>query len=149
MQTSKYAPPPGPPPGQPRVVQFPFIRSDELVTLYTQGYARLHLPASHPLLDAASALFSSSREFFAKDVEYKERFHLSKLADEPKVQQSSDEGWSCVQGEKEMLTVRRSEMGFLPWELYGFGAGAVGRVWGFVDGVWGDDEECGGESWVG
>jgi len=74
-----YAPPPGPPPGYPRAVDFPFLSHEQIPTLYTQGYARVHLPADHPLLVAATALFANSRKFFASATDHKEQFHLSKL----------------------------------------------------------------------
>ena len=101
-----YAPPPGPPPGYPHLVNFPFLSPDQLPTLYSQGWARVLLPSDHPLLSAAAKLFSASRDFFAMPLEHKEQFHLSKLEQEERMQ-SSEEGWSRVEGEKEMLTVRR------------------------------------------
>lgn len=101
-----YAPPPGPPPGYPHLVNFPFLSPDQLPTLYSQGWARVLLPSDHPLLSAAAKLFSTSRDFFAMPLEHKEQFHLSKLGQEERMQ-SSEEGWSRVEGEKEMLTVRR------------------------------------------
>ena len=102
----KYAPPPGLPPGYPRLVDFPFLSPDQIPTLYTQGYASLHLPSDHPLLIAATTLFATSRDFFAKPLNHKEQFHPSEFFQgkfDP-----SDEGWSCVEGEKELLSVRRT-----------------------------------------
>lgn len=101
-----YAPPPGPPPGYPRLVDFPFLSYEQIPTIITQGYARVQLPADHPLLVAASALFADSREFFASSPDQKQQFHLSNLGEVKS--QSSEEGWSHVEGEKEMLTVRRA-----------------------------------------
>lgn len=110
--TKCYLPPTGPPPpakpspSYPRLVHFPFLHLDQLPTLYTQGYARVHLPPDHPILAAATALFRTSRNFFAKSIEYKEQFHISTV---PEIKgQTADEGWSRVEGEKELITVRRS-----------------------------------------
>jgi hypothetical protein len=103
---NSYAPPPGSPPGYPRLVNFSFLSREQIPTLYTQGYARVHLPADHPLLTAATALFTNSCKFFARPLEHKEGFHPSKLGDIKL--QSSEEGWSRVEGEKEMLTIRRT-----------------------------------------
>ena len=105
-KTKSYLPPPGPPPGFPHLVVFPFLSPDQLPTLYSQGWARVSLPSDHPLLSAAVKLFSASHNFFAMPLEHKEQFHLSKLGEEESMQ-SSEEGWSRVAGEKEMLTVRR------------------------------------------
>jgi isopenicillin N synthase-like dioxygenase len=102
----RYAPPPGLPPGFPRLVHFPFLSPEQIPTLYTQGYARVHLPADHPLPVTATTLFATSRDFFARPLSHKEQFHLSKLQESKG--QSSEEGWSRVEGEKEMLTIRRS-----------------------------------------
>ena len=127
-ETPIYLPPPGPPPdyndekriytappsGSPKVVDFPFLSSEQIITLYNQGFARVHLPPDHPLQEAATALFSTSREFFAKDLPEKEPFHRSNLPRSPCVNdpntkgQSSEEGWSRVEGEKEMFTFRRT-----------------------------------------
>jgi len=111
---STHVPPPGPPPRFPKLVDFPLISTEQILTLYNQGYARVHIPPDHPLLDAATALFSTSREFFAKGLHKKEAFHRSKLppdlsANESKGKgRSSEEGWSRVEGEKEMFTFRRA-----------------------------------------
>ncbi|KIM81841.1 hypothetical protein PILCRDRAFT_8500 [Piloderma croceum F 1598] len=130
LETPLYLPPPGPPPdridekriytapgppfGSPKHVDFPFLSSEQVITLYNQGFARVCLPPDHPLHDAATALFSTSREFFAKDLHEKEQFHRSNLPSSPCEDgskgkgQSSEEGWSRVEGEKEMFTFRRN-----------------------------------------
>lgn len=105
--SGNFTPPPGPPPGLPRLVEFPFLTKEQIPTLYSQGYARVHLAADHPLLIAANRLFSASHDFFAQPLEHKEQFNLSKIQE--KKGQSSEEGWSRVEGEKEMLTVRRTK----------------------------------------
>jgi hypothetical protein len=102
----RYAPPPGPPPFNPRLVEFPFLSSEQVLTLYSQGYSRVHLPPDHPVVAAAATLFSASHDFFAEPLEHKKQFHLSKL--QGGNGQCSEEGWFHVEGEKEMLTVHRS-----------------------------------------
>src|SRR5262249_32696174 len=57
---------------------------------------------------AAKALFEVSRTFFASPLPHKQQFHLSTRPDVKG--QSSEEGWSRVQGEKEMLTVHRTRI---------------------------------------
>jgi isopenicillin N synthase-like dioxygenase len=126
-ETPTYSPPPGPPPnhinekpihspppGSPKLVDFPFLSEEQVLTLYNQGFARVHLPADHPLLNAATALFSTSRAFFDQTLDEKQKFHRSQLPSDPcadgsKSQgHSSEQGWSRVEGEKEMLTIRRT-----------------------------------------
>ncbi|KZP32793.1 Clavaminate synthase-like protein [Athelia psychrophila] len=100
-----YSPPTAPPPGHPHLVDFTYLSPDQVCTLYSQGYARVHLPLNHPLLVAATTLLSTSRNFFAQPLEHKEKFHPSRIHEN--VSQSSEEGWSRVEGEKEMFTARR------------------------------------------
>ncbi|KAF7969737.1 hypothetical protein HWV62_28493 [Athelia sp. TMB] len=104
-RSASYPPPSGPPPGHPQIVNFPHLSADQVYTLYSQGYARVQLPQEHPLLVAASTLFSTSRNFFAQPLAHKEQFHPSRI--HANVSQSSEEGWSRVEGEKEMFTARR------------------------------------------
>lgn len=103
---SSYAPPPGPPPGCPDFVDFPFLSPEQIPTLYSQGYACVHLPVDHPLLVAATTLFATSRDFFATPLHHKEQFRLPQHPE--KKEQSSEEGWLRIEGEKELLTIRRS-----------------------------------------
>ena len=109
-----HPPPPGPPPGSPKLVDFPFLSVEQIITLYNQGFARVNLPADHPLVSAATLLFSTSHEFFAKDQHEKEPYHRSNLPldrfsnGSKGLGQSSEEGWSRVEGEKEMFTFRRT-----------------------------------------
>jgi isopenicillin N synthase-like dioxygenase len=111
-----YAPPPGPPPGTPKLVDFPFLSSEQLRILYSQGFARVYLPPDHALLKAATALFSTSHAFFDQTSEEKQKFHRSNLLSDSSVDgsnrkgQSSEQGWSYVEDEKEMLTIRTSQL---------------------------------------
>jgi hypothetical protein len=110
-EQASYTPPPGPPPGTPKLVDFPFLSSEQVQTLYSQGFARISLPPDHALLKAATALFSTSRAFFDQTSEEKQKFHRSNLLSDPSAdgsdsrKQSYGHGWSRVEGEKEMLTV--------------------------------------------
>ena len=110
----RHAPPPGPPPGFPKLIEFPYLHAEQIPTLYRQGFARVHLPPDHPLLAAATALFSSSHAFFDQTPDEKQKFHRSQLASEPSADgpkgkgPDSEQGWSRVEGEKEMLTIRRT-----------------------------------------
>jgi len=117
----KYLPPPGPPPkklvhipplpsGSPKPVNFPFLTEQQCITLYSQGFAQVYLPPNHPLLDAATALFSTSHAFFDKPLDEKQKFHRSQLISDPSVSgpRNTEQGWSRVEGEKEMLTIRRT-----------------------------------------
>ena len=112
---SSYAPPPGPPPGAPKLVEFPFLSSDQAQVLYSQGYTRVNLPPDHAIYKAASALFSTSRAFFDRPSEEKQQFHRSNLPSYSPIDGSnrkgknSEQGWSRVEGEKEMLTIRTSQ----------------------------------------
>ena len=102
-----YLPPPGPPPGTPHIQPFPFLAPADIPTFYSQGYARVHLPPDHPLMRAAQEMFGISRTFFATAMEHKQQFYLSKLAPKDYQGHNSEEGWSRVEGEKEIITVRR------------------------------------------
>jgi isopenicillin N synthase-like dioxygenase len=111
-EQASYAPPPGPPPGIPKLVDFPFLSSEQFQILYSQGFARVSLPPDHALLKAATALFSTSRAFFNQTSEEKQQFHRSNLLPDSSAdgsnsrKQSYGHGWFRVEGEKEMLTVR-------------------------------------------
>jgi hypothetical protein len=60
----------------------------------------LTVPGPHPLQSAYEALFSASQAFFAQPAEEKGRW---------KHKLGSEEGWSCIPGEKEFITLRTLE----------------------------------------
>ena len=115
-EQSYYAPPPGPPPGIPKLVDFPFLSSEQLQMLHSQGFSRVYLPSDNALLKAATALFSTSCAFFDRPFEEKPKFHRSNLLSDSSVdgsntkRKSSERGWSRVEGEKEMLTIRTTQL---------------------------------------
>lgn len=105
--TQQYAPPPGPPPThwQPHPLlpaTFPLLSSMDISTLATQGYTTFPIAQRPTLYDAAASLFNVSRTFFAQPQTVKTQFQVLKAN-----AQGSEEGWSRVEGEKELLTLRR------------------------------------------
>lgn len=108
--TTIYAPPPGPPPGHAIPLTYPLTTPEESSNLRSQGYARLSVPSSHPLCTASHAAFAASRSFFALPSSEKSKYHLSTLSTREGVDGGSEDGFSRVDGEKEMITVRRSEI---------------------------------------
>lgn len=118
--TTTYAPPPGPPPkkaykpppGPPpstvylpplREAEFPLLTTENIHSLSTQGFTTFPIKERVTLYEAASSLFDLSNQFFAQHPSVKEQF-IVKDANA----QGSEEGWSRVAGEKELLTLRRS-----------------------------------------
>jgi len=71
-------------------------------SLSTQGFTTFPISDRPSLHDAASALFNLSRAFFAQPQPEKEAFGIQDAN-----VQGSEEGWSRVVGEKELLTLRR------------------------------------------
>ncbi|KIJ52463.1 hypothetical protein M422DRAFT_64935 [Sphaerobolus stellatus SS14] len=106
----QYAPPPGPPPPSalwtPRPLHpasFPHLNEDQVHCLSTQGFATFPLAERPSLHDAAAKLLGLSRAFFAQEQSEKEHYRFLEGN-----KQGSEEGWSRVIGEKELLTLRRS-----------------------------------------
>ncbi|KAF8516088.1 hypothetical protein JB92DRAFT_2911679 [Gautieria morchelliformis] len=102
-----YAPPPGPPPPQwqPRPflpAYFPLLSPHQINSLRTQGYTTFPIEQRPALHNAASSLFRVSRTFFAQPQTIKNGFQVLAAND-----QGSEEGWSRVVGEKELLTLRK------------------------------------------
>lgn len=95
-----YAPPSHPPPLRK-------VHLDDRIAcspqLSIQGWTALGLKINKaeedPLRDGLDALLQASRRFFDQPIEEKQRW-VSKLG--------SEEGWSRVEGEKEMITLRSS-----------------------------------------
>ena len=105
--SSGYAPPSGPPPShwQPHPflpANFPLLSPPQIYSLATQGYTTFPISLRPALHDAASTLFDVSRLFFALPQSIKSQFQV--LAGN---EQGSEEGWSRVVGEKELITLRR------------------------------------------
>jgi len=106
----QYLPPPGPPPPEaiwypPPLLDapFPLLSQQQVQNLSTQGFATFPIADRPSLHDAAVKLFSFSRHFFAQAGPEKEAFQIKHGN-----AQGSEEGWSRVVGEKELLTLRRS-----------------------------------------
>ncbi|KAF2627471.1 hypothetical protein BU25DRAFT_411076 [Macroventuria anomochaeta] len=66
----------------------------------TDSSQDLPAPGPHPLQMAYEALFSASQAFFAQPADEKTRW---------KHKLGSEEGWSCIPGEKEFITLRTLE----------------------------------------
>ena len=99
--TSTFAPPSHPPPLIQ--VELPRIDSFGAASLQHNGWATVDLdePAKDPLAAAFEAIFEASKAFFDLPLETKQTYaHPSK---------GSEEGWSRVPGEKELLTLRCEE----------------------------------------
>lgn len=118
--TTTYAPPPGPPPtrydpppGPPppaaylppplRIAEFPLLSPANVHSLSTLGFTTFPIKERAALYQAASSLFELSKQFFSQPQSDKGQF-IVKDANA----QGSEEGWSRVVGEKELLTLRRS-----------------------------------------
>lgn len=100
-----YAPPPYPPPL--RHVVFPLIDPAQSLYLSFHGWASVPFtrPAD-PLFSALQHLLAASKTFFALSQEEKTRFNFP-AAD-------SEEGWSRIEGEKELITLRSDAEDRLP-----------------------------------
>lgn len=77
-------------------IALPQVLSTHQSTLPHQGWATI-LPPPHSLTTTSLALFQSSARFFDLPLAQKEKFKTS---------HGSEEGWSRIRGEKEMLTLR-------------------------------------------
>ncbi|GJJ07894.1 hypothetical protein Clacol_002100 [Clathrus columnatus] len=117
--TTTYAPPPGPPPTRYnpplgpapsvyyppplKVPEFHLLTPQNIHSLSTQGFTTFPIQERVELYRAATSLFDLSKQFFSQPQPDKERF-INRDAN----MQGSEEGWSRVAGEKELLTLRRS-----------------------------------------
>ncbi|KAF8589758.1 Clavaminate synthase-like protein [Ramaria rubella] len=81
---------------------FPLLSPTQIVSLSTKGFTTFPIEQRRPLHDAATALFSVSRAFFSQPQSDKSQFQIHKANSE-----GSEEGWSRVVGEKELITLRR------------------------------------------
>lgn len=145
VEQPHYAPPPGPPPpmqyapppGRPPA-HFATLPSDDpprglihvdsaqfdLQELALQGWVSVSLKTIYPELhDAYAALFEQSRSFFSSPDSERQAYHI------PAAMQTSEEGYSVVEGEKLLITLRRST--HCPPTLLP----AVERAWNMT-GVW-------------
>lgn len=77
-------------------IALPQVLSTHQSTLPHQGWATI-LPPPNSLTTTSLALFQSSAKFFDLPLAQKEKFKTS---------HGSEEGWSRIRGEKEMLTLR-------------------------------------------
>lgn len=77
-------------------IALPQVLSTHQSTLPHQGWATI-LPPPQSLTTSSLALFQSSARFFDLPLAQKEKFKTS---------HGSEEGWSRIRGEKEMLTLR-------------------------------------------
>ncbi|KZV88708.1 hypothetical protein EXIGLDRAFT_751549 [Exidia glandulosa HHB12029] len=132
-QTQQYAPPPGPPPTRPSLEPVP-IQSRSLLPvddapfdlqeLSRQGWTSLSLKSVYPeLYDAYTELFAQSRRFFSSPNDDRQKYHI------PAAMQTSEEGYSVVEGEKLLITLRRTS--HCPPELLP----ATERAWNLT-GAW-------------
>jgi len=121
-----YVPPPGPPPSAqiactspsgpsppaqhylPPVppplltASFPLLTQSQIDSLSTLGFTTFPISRRQCLYNAALKLFALSRAFFAQPQPSKEHFKVRDAN-----AQGSEEGWSRVWGEKELITLRR------------------------------------------
>ncbi|RDW57190.1 hypothetical protein BP5796_12640 [Coleophoma crateriformis] len=79
-------------------VALPRVRRDHQLALAYQGWTPItYDEPSDRLESSAAALLQAGKAFFDQSASYKHVF---------KTQLGSEEGWSCVEGEKEFLTLR-------------------------------------------
>ncbi|KAF8512381.1 hypothetical protein BU17DRAFT_96388 [Hysterangium stoloniferum] len=104
-----YAPPPGPPPQAQHshpppllAASFPLLTQSQIDSLSSLGFTTFPISRRQSLYNAAHKLFALSRAFFAQPQPSKERFKVWDAN-----AQGSEEGWSHVVGEKELITLRR------------------------------------------
>lgn len=101
--TVKYAPPPGPPPSSHRD-PLPLIPTSspvpDLQSFADRGWATLDLTTHPTLAQSFTTIFSISQHFFALDDSSKQPWKASSA------KQASELGWSRVEGEKQILTLR-------------------------------------------
>jgi isopenicillin N synthase-like dioxygenase len=121
-----YASPPGLPPKrqQPPLipVPLPLVLPEHRYSFAVQGWTTLTLsapddPRGPALRTSLGALFAAAKLFFDRPEEYKARFATAL---------GSEEGWSCIPGEKEFITVRALDRS--PGELRGAAADTWARV---------------------
>ncbi|KZT34822.1 hypothetical protein SISSUDRAFT_1036015 [Sistotremastrum suecicum HHB10207 ss-3] len=101
--TTSYALPPGPPPGT-SFAPFPSPKFP------ARGWDVIQPPDA--LHDACENLFYHAAKFFAEDTAYKKQFALPTNTE----YQASEEGWSEVPTEKQLLTLRTYESPYTPRE---------------------------------
>ncbi|KIK61046.1 hypothetical protein GYMLUDRAFT_43145 [Collybiopsis luxurians FD-317 M1] len=129
-----FPPPSGPPPPptdhRPPLIQVPLpkVQPWHQPALSEQGWTTItfsnHPPPSpsssphsstpDPFLTSLQALFSASKSFFALPPSYKSTFETKS---------GSEEGWTCIPGEKEFITLRSTDN--CPPELFS----AVSEAW--------------------
>ncbi|KAF2092742.1 Clavaminate synthase-like protein [Rhizodiscina lignyota] len=80
-----------------RTVTFPKIAEYDQYLLPDQGWAPITFPPNDPVQESLKMLFRSSKTFFDLPLEEKDKYKTSF---------GSEEGWSKVEGEKEMITLR-------------------------------------------
>jgi isopenicillin N synthase-like dioxygenase len=110
-------------------VPLPLVLPEHRYSFAVQGWTTLTLspptdPRGPALRASLQALFAASRLFFDKPAEYKARFASSREGG------GSEEGWSCIPGEKEFVTLRA--LGETPPELRAAAAEAWARVGGVL-----------------
>lgn len=79
-------------------VTYPHITPRDQRLLHDQGWTPLTFPAGNEVRAGFDALFQASNTFFNLPSEAKEKY--------ANAQQGSEEGWSKIPGEKEMITLR-------------------------------------------
>ena len=91
-----------------RPLDLPHVLHANSLTFPTQGWTPLSLPPPSiaPIEATSRSLFCASEAFFALPQETKEKLRTNL---------GSEEGWSCIPGEKELLALRR--FGPTPLEL--------------------------------
>ncbi|KAF2416428.1 Clavaminate synthase-like protein [Tothia fuscella] len=105
----QYAPPPGPPPNwKPPVhhITFPQEEPSHQNTFHIEGWTKLWLP---PEISAINKLFAASNQFFNSPQLDKEKNVLRSA--------NTEEGYFRVEGEKEYVTLRRSDAETCPTQL--------------------------------
>ncbi|KAL5518436.1 hypothetical protein ACEPAH_118 [Sanghuangporus vaninii] len=129
----RYAPPASPPPKQ---LSRPLLKPStalsypiDLEKLSTQGWVSLPInnSESDPLYEAFSALFESSAQFFDLPEEERMKYRVAPR----KETNTSEEGYSRVEGEKCLITLRRAQTAPTEFEL----RERAGKAWRASAGV--------------
>ncbi|KAH8929772.1 hypothetical protein BT69DRAFT_1328430 [Atractiella rhizophila] len=100
-----FAPPEGPPPPLP--LNLPFCHPVDLARFHKRGWmpidlAAVSLPDIPDVHEHFLQLFDLGKSFFNEPLSSKEAYDFSGV-------EGSEHGWSRVEGEKELLTVRSKE----------------------------------------
>jgi len=106
-----------------RPVTFPKVLPIHQSTLAEQGWTTVTYDSTDTLHNASDALLHASKAFFAQPATYKQSFKV------PDDSGDGSDGWSRVEGEKELLTLR--SINSVPPEL----KDAVAAYWTLAGGL--------------